>query len=78
MSKNHSAISPNGKRSPHLHVDLGHRVVTVLLDDAGFAFDEFRNGFIRPPRYPITVLIELSTRIVETMRDLVANHHTDA
>lgn len=58
----------------HELIDFWNPDVVVLVDDTlGFYLERLQSG-IRPPRDSIAVLVILSTLIIETMCDFVANH----
>ena len=58
-------------------VQMGHTVIAVLFDNTGFAFVEPLYGFIGPPRNSITILVVLSTSVIESMRHFMSNDHTN-
>ena len=62
----------------YFDIRIGYGEITVLIDNTCFTLDEFLDGRIRPPRNAIAIFIVLTTVIVESMRHLMPNHHTDA
>ena len=61
-----------------LHIDLGGRVVAVLIDNAGFSIDELLDRFITPPWNTISIFVELPACVIESMSDFVTDDHADA
>lgn len=59
-------------------IDLRDDVLAVLIDDAGLAFVEVVDRRWRPPQHAIAVLVELSTAVVEAVRDFVTDDTADA
>lgn len=58
-----------------LHIWLS--VVAVLFDDAAGLLQVRLLGIGLPPVYKVSVLVELSSLVVETVRNLVTNNETN-
>lgn len=60
----------------YFDIQVRYSEVTVLIDNAGLPFNEFGDRFVGPPWDSISILVELSTVIIKSMSDFVANYHT--
>lgn len=63
--------------SGYLKTDFFCCVIAVLIDNTLSFFDEFDFCFLRPPIYEISVFVELSSLIVETVSYFVSDNETD-
>src|SRR4029079_7764328 len=67
------------KRQTSVYIQAGLNLVTAeLVGDARSAFLKLRPVFRSPPRFQVSVRVELAALIVETVRYLVADHSADS
>lgn len=76
--KSYSLFSiSNINSQAYIQIDFLGCVVTVLLDNTLGLFQKFLLGALRPPINQIAVFVKLTTLVVETVGDFVANHEAN-
>lgn len=63
--------------SIHIHIHLVDLIPRILINDALRSLAECLDGGIVPPLHHVALFVKLPSLIVETVGDLVTDHHTD-
>lgn len=73
-----SDVLPLGHPAVNVQIDLLQFVPGVLVHDTLGPLPKRPYGGVVPPLHHVAILVELASFVVETVGDLVTDHHTDS